>query len=381
MHAPATKQIPNNHHFTGLTTFVSFCQDEPVHWPTWVCSLMLRYAENPRRGMLCALQWDAKSQPARASEAGSDWWPSNWGRNFGTKIPRFRLLQAMGQIEIFQFNGLRRLLDLRPCWYSSGMDHAGRGPWNETWQHKPTPSNTNLFATPRDGIRRPCSFQGVPPRTSPRKWMAFSLSALQARPVQSCASTSLAGGHMDLKTAVIIPIYSHHANTNWHVLSPHTLCCTVVSNDRPISSLHGVLVPTTQNGEYITVSWLGLYHPFIVQDSPSLPPWRHLCIASAGSCTVFQGCGRKWWVVFKTTQPPSEKISTCINSELATIKQRTSMQLGSHHKATARSGRWAFCASTVSSLMFPWLNLKAGSVCTLFHQLRWEIPEIHNEHL
>ena len=72
---------------------------------------------------------------------------------------------------------------------------------------------------------------------------------------------------------------------------------------------------------------MGLYHPFIVQDSPSLPPWRHLCIASAGSCTVFQGCGRKWWL-FQTTHPPSEKISTWMNSELATIKQRTSMQLG-----------------------------------------------------
>lgn len=48
--------------------------------------------------------------------------------------------------------------------------------WNMTTQtnaiqHQP-------FATPRDGIRRPCSFQGVPPRTSP-EMNGLSLSALQ----------------------------------------------------------------------------------------------------------------------------------------------------------------------------------------------------------
>ena len=231
----------------------------------------------------------------------------------------------MGQIEIFQFDGLRRLLDLRPCWFSSGMDHAGRDlemKHDNTNQGHPTPTFRHTQRWNEEAV----FLSGRASPNQPRNEWPFAFCTA-TRPVQSCASTSLAGGHMDLRTAVIIPIYSHHANTNWHVLSPHTLCCTVVYNDRPISSLHGVLVPTTQNGEYI-VSWLGLYHPFIVQDSPSLPPWRHLCIASAGSCTVFQGCGRNGGCFKPPTLHPKQYRLALINSELATIKQRTSRQLG-----------------------------------------------------
>ena len=205
-----------------------------------------------------------------------------------------------------------------------GHGSCWKRPWNETWQHKPTPSNTNLLPHPEMEWGGRVPFRACLPEPA-QKWMAFRF--LHCNKASSIMRIDLTSWRAHGSKDVIIPIYSHHASTNWHVLSPHTLCCTVVYNDRPISSLHGVLVPTTQNGEYITVSWLGLYHPFIVQDSPSLPPWRHLCIASAGSCTVFQGCGRKWWL-FQTTHPPSEKISTWMNSELATIKQRTSMQLG-----------------------------------------------------